>query len=42
MFKMFFNKKRNSDKTQNKKESEIFKTTNNVNSEENSLNKKYK
>ena len=37
MFKMFFNKKRNS-----KKESEIFKTTNNVNSEENSLNKKYK
>ena len=42
MFKMFFNKKRNSDKTQNKKESEIFKTTNNVNSEENSSNKKYK
>ena len=39
---MFFNKKRNCDKTQNKKESEIFKTMNNVNSEENSLNKKYK
>ena len=54
MFKMFFNKKRNSktiqlkvnlnekysnyDKTQNKKESEIFKTMNNVNTEENILN----